>query len=154
MARIFTSGAESASTLTEAVGTSGTVTFDTTTKRSGTRAYKHDSAANAVAWVQNQVGSGLSTQYFRTYLNFAAWPDGSNILSVLYGTVSVGASLRHISTSGLVAAYDKSNFTGNAYQLSLNTWYRIEFAVTTGVGATDGLIVRITPDGGTTTELC
>jgi hypothetical protein len=166
MARILTSGAESASALTENVTLTGPgpITFDTATKRSGARSFKLDTGASSqTSFVQPAVNSSTIGSYFRAYLNFAAFPTSGNCRIFQHGdaviTTPTKGFLIQILSDGSIAA---QNANGGAtlgtpfstYFLTTNTWYRFEAFTTYGVGATDSVIVRVTPDGGTTTELC
>src|SRR5262245_2535373 len=157
MARIFTTGAESGAALTESVTLTGTVTFGTTTKRSGARAYKFDSGSGSgvAAYATSTLKSSSNGQYFRGYFYITAYPP-SNPVAILGNSTVVsgtdGFELMLWPAGDLILRNRASGSTLENFfpTLQLNTWTRLEMRTSYGTGATDLVEVKITPDGGST----
>src|SRR5205809_70277 len=118
MARILTSGAESASALTENVTLTGPgpITFDTATKRSGARSFKLDTGASSqTSFVQPAVNSSTIGSYFRAYLNFAAFPTSGNCRIFQHGdaviTTPTKGFLIQILSDGSIGAQNANGGT-------------------------------------------
>jgi hypothetical protein len=126
----------------------GTITFDTTTKRSGTHSMKAASTAAASNYVNlgnfDAQASG-EIFYFRAYIYIADAPDAD---TVIFAGHSTAASRRYeiALTSGLalqLMSFDgaaQTQIGSNSSTLSLNTWYRIELS---GEWDTDGCEARL-----------
>lgn len=146
-ARIAINGFESGDLNPEFVTNSGTVSISSTTKRSGTYAFRSNPTTTAVGWgrMGGHDATGIknsnydtATAYHRFYFQYATKP-ASGSEPIFRSFTSGGAakfSLR-INSSGNLAAYDSAGTlkaTGST-ALSSSTWYRIEPKVGTGASA-------------------
>lgn len=124
-------GAETAHIHSEglaSVGT-GTLTFDTTTKKSGTYAFKFDSAAGAAIHARYTGYTGALDRwyYLQFYLNITNLPTSTVRLLAIRDS---GATPRlHLSlSSGGALSFTNSSFVAigsSGGSLSTGTWYRI-----------------------------
>lgn len=151
MARLFTSGCEYGPALAQVgvdVGTnSGTSSRDASIFRTGAASIKCDSTAgNTVSNVQIPAAAhGCTTRMiFRGYFRVTALPS-SNVAIIATSVTNFKIMLS--STGSLFCQYNAANNMSSLGTLSINTWYRIEFDLTVGVGAVDAISTRL--DGGT-----
>jgi hypothetical protein len=143
MARLSILGAETGHIHAEDVSLTGTTqTFDTSVKRTGTRAFKFDSSA--ACYLQQTVAGPLDTRLFITawvYFPTATGYPGSNsrILVANTGTPAVVASLR-VTTAGKLQLLNSAGTqigSDSSETMALDTWHRIDLGVETRTGATD-----------------
>lgn len=126
---VFTCGAECAA-LADWTSTSGTVTRDTGTKRSGAASIKFTGAANAYLLKSGLTGAATRVGLF--YLRVGrAMPSSTAQILALNGPDAEG--LLTLNSSGQLVAMETSGTPVNVGSvLSLDTWYRISFKYEVG----------------------
>lgn len=117
----------------------GAVTIDTATVHGGSRSFKCDSAVgNAIAVLVMGSGSASAptTKYYRTYVNFTAFP-ASTIPVLMAGAA---ASLR-VTSAGAIQLWGDGTQTlqigSDGPTLNLGQWYCLEIRATIDTGSTD-----------------
>lgn len=141
MARLWYSGAEFADRTAEGLTVgSGTVTYDTGTVRTGSRAFKVDAGAgNAVQHVYRDFNGAVGTTYYaRAYFRSPDTPSANaGVLDVQDSAGAVIVRVRY--TTGLrlnlIDSAAANLVTGPV--TTPGTWYRVEVKVKVGAGATD-----------------
>lgn len=128
-------------------GCTGTTSFDTTTKRSGTYSFLTATTAAASEYI-SLTYSAMATGdvfYFRAYIRISDAPDSNAAIfnawnqgdSGWFGlTLTTGLNLQLVHALGTTW----TQVGANSSALSLNTWYRIEFS---GTWDTDGCVARL-----------
>lgn len=147
MARLWHGGAELNSTTdsVEVTTHSGTVSISSTTKRTGSYAWRaNPSASTGFYRHQLYTSNQTSTGYLRAYINIATLP-GTTIQILRFSTTANAhcASIRLTSTGTLTLNNAANTQVGSASSaLSTNTWYRIELKLD-GSTTTSALDARI-----------
>lgn len=144
--------------LTEANSSSGTVSIDSTTKRTGNYSLRCNPAGNATGFVFLKTFDATSgaqtelndaTSYTRFYFNPATLPaaNSEEIAQIQdWAMYAVKMTVR-ITSAGKLQVYSNDGTTqlgsDGATVLSAGTWYRIEIKCGTGAGATVPYEVKI-----------
>jgi hypothetical protein len=121
----------------------GTVTTQTTTKRSGTHAYACDSTGgNAAAYMTYTTSTQVTatTRYHRVWFRASAFPTAT---SSIFGC---GAWVVRMSSAGAISAATIANvpITGSTTQsVSANTWFSVEVEFTFVSAGNDTIVVRV-----------
>lgn len=147
MARLWTSGAEANDDLLERVSRSAGTIFQTTTKRSGDRAWECDSGAgNAVAVVTPSSaisGSLGSWFYYRAYFCFEALPASTVKIMRFLTTGGAALASARLTSAGKLQLWNDGGSSqlgsDSAATISADgaTWYRVELGVLINSGAVD-----------------
>lgn len=148
--RVFSSGFElnSGSTTKEWDSTAGTVSIDSTTKRSGTYALRASSLASGTEESVTYAfasANKLGPYYLRTYLYLSTLPSADNRIIELQDASSTAREYIVLTSSGTLKLYDEDGQVGSASgALSTGQWYRIEMKFdSSGLGANDSMEARI-----------
>lgn len=147
MARLFTSGFELNSTTAgvEFTTITGSPTIVSSGQRTGSYCGSLSSVPSGTQYSFNYqflAADGNGPIYSRVYFYATAWPDGggSNIIRYL-STGGGNCCSVALTTVGGLQIYDNSGSQiGSDYQLSLNTWYRIEIHADNTLSALDLLV--------------
>jgi len=151
MARLITVPFEWQDDTADGITVAGTVAYETGTVRSGAASFKVNPTAATGSMSILLVGS-LDVGYWqRAYINFAAFPTGSDVRLMTFGN----GQRPHVvvtTTGKLQLFFDTSAPTqvgSDSPALSTGVWYRIEFHSKAGTGgAVDGMELRLaTGDG-------
>lgn len=141
--RLWSSGAELNSTTAnmEVTSTSGTVSINSTTKRSGDYAFRANPTSSTGLFTKVFAASNQSNKFwFRTYIRIASTPTADTYV-VRIGNSGGGKISVRMTTSGTLLLRNEEDNTdiGSASSaLSTNTWYRVEvFVDTTTLSSTD-----------------
>jgi hypothetical protein len=143
MARLFMAGAETGNAHAEGTTVAtGTTTFDTTTKRSGTASFKHDSLAGAGAQLIYTYTGVIEQTYFLScwlYIpSTTGYPTTTQIVVQFQGTGSVSLGNIQLSTTGTLILRRLTTAIGSpSGVLAQDTWHRIDLKQKMGVGTVD-----------------
>jgi hypothetical protein len=141
--RLWSSGAELNTTTAnvEITGTSGTVSINGTTKRSGDYAFRANPTSSTGTFHKTWANAAQSNKFwFRTYLRIADDPSANTYIMQIGSGASgkISVQLTTTSTLQLRNEEDNTNIGSASSALSTNTWYRIEVYVdTTTLSSTD-----------------
>ncbi len=141
--RLWSSGAELNTTSAnyEVTSTSGTVSINGTTKRSGDFAYRANPTSSTGIFTKLFAGSNQSAKFwFRSYIRIADDPSADTYIMRVGNSGGGKISLRLTTTSTLQLRNeeDNANIGSASSALSTNTWYRVEIYVdTTTLSSTD-----------------
>jgi hypothetical protein len=151
-ARVDFTGFESGSSIECSGTSSGTISFDTTTKYTGTYALRVNPTGSAVGYcglgiisgtgIPTVGGSGTYWAVFRFLA--AALPGGTEEIYELEGSGSVSKFSVRLTSTGKLQAYDSANAqlgSDSVATIAAGTWYLI--GVKTGTGTTAAYEVTI-----------
>jgi hypothetical protein len=154
MARLWHSGAELGHEHAEGLTLAGTtMTFDTGTKRTGTRSFKFDTSATTTLQFSVSGPATGRTYYVCGHVLFPAATGlpGANTRILTFGS-SASASYSAViapsnSTIRLFEGTTTQIGSASAATISTDTWYRLELSVQINAGAAD--VVELRLDGTT-----
>jgi hypothetical protein len=139
-----------------AAGTGNTVTFDSSTVAHGSLSYKAVIGTTNTCILQKTVtGTGRYVMEFGFRFSTVPTAGGTRFFEIRNSTGAMG-SLGILPTTGTVRAYNAagSNIAASeSSALSVNTWYRVAFAVTPGADTATGTIEYSLYAGDSTTAL-
>jgi hypothetical protein len=132
-------------------GGTGTQTFDTGTKRTGTRAYKFDGGAggNFIRALYAFTGATSRTYWATCWFHLPAGTGLPATANRLLGFLNTGATLNicsiELTAGGKIQLRIGHDGSGNSAQhgsdssatVTHSTWYRLDLAVETAAGAND-----------------
>lgn len=132
------SGGASGTAFDVAAGTSTAWgTYDTAQSMRGgmSAVWNYTGAANIATF--SYTGLNVATLYGRLYLRLGSIPNFTHRLLLWTDTAAAASARMRVETSGKIQFADSSNgqiaATLSTTALTLNTWYRIEWTVTTGL---------------------
>lgn len=141
--RLWSSGAELNTTTAdiEVTSTSGTVSINSSTKRSGDYAFRANPTSSTGIFTKIFANSNQSNKFwFRTYVRIADDPSADTYIVRIgnSGGGKISVRLTTSSTLQLRNEEDDANIGSASSALSTNTWYRVEVHVdTTTLSSTD-----------------
>jgi len=139
-------GFESGSTI-EAAATSGTLSIQTSTKRTGDYGLRVNPTTTNVGYFQHTGRNGATgltlnendaETFYRFYFQYATKPlTGTEDIAQAISTANTTKFSLRISSDGVLAAYDSAgaSLSTGTTVLAASTWYRIEMKVGTGAAA-------------------
>jgi hypothetical protein len=128
----------------------GTISRDTTIKRSGTSSRSHTRGASfgLVYTTQSWGTRGLFGYYARMYFRVNALP--SSTARIMYMQESAGGALAgaRLTAAGKIQLFNETGSpaqigSDSAATVTTDTWYRLELYVKTAAGATDACELRL-----------
>ncbi len=141
--RLWSSGAELNTTTAnvEITSTSGTVSINSSTKRSGDYSFRANPTSSTGIFTKIFANSNQSNKFwFRTYVRIADDPSADTYIVRIgnSGGGKISVRLTTTSTLQLRNEEDNTNIGSASSALSVNTWYRVEVYVdTTTLSSTD-----------------
>ena len=121
----------------------GTLTLDTSVKRSGTRSYKFDSTGANLAIAIKPTFTANATIYGRAYLYITNLP-GSDVAVVQMSQGGGAVFQIKITSGGALQLFQNTTQVGSdSSALSTSTWYRVEWFGNINGSGDDDIALRI-----------
>lgn len=135
MARLWQSGAELNSTTKEGTIASGSVSIDSTTKRTGSYSYKTNAAATIANFRYQWSVSNISqSMFYRIYFYISVLPNNEDVIFWCDRTQTDGVIGIYLETNGVLRLYNEAPVTpvqigSDSSALNTAQWYRLELKV-------------------------
>jgi hypothetical protein len=148
MARLWHSGAELGHEHAEGLTLSGTVTFDTGTKRTGTRSFKFETSTTA--YLTHTISGGATNRDYyavaHIYIPSASgYPSISSAIMRFTNAASFICSL-YLTTTGTLQLWDNADSAqvgSDSAVLAQDTWHRVEIHILVDTSTTGTLEAKL-----------
>lgn len=126
----------------------GTITLDTSVKRSGAGSRSHSSGAgNSLVYTTLTWPTPIATVFTRWYFRIDALPASTSRIAYLRTTGGAATLSVRLTAAGKLQLYNEIGAaqigSDSTLTVATGTWYRVELSGTIGTGATDSSELRV-----------